>query len=380
MNNKIKFLSLCALTALASCSSNDDANEFNVAEVQIGNSDVEIRLSSGARTRASIESDGTGAFEAQGIGVFCLAKENLSINEYELPINWNRNIPNDHWSIWMDNVESNAVIEEGSTSIHWADPEAVYMYPTGNWHSYDFYAYHPYQPTVNLDGEVFSTDIELDGTQDVIWGRATSEAPYAFSAKYFRNPASVAPVVSFSHRFARITFTLVAGVGKDGTTTEAKTMGVKSVELINMPSKANLIIADRNNPENNGKITTDWDRNLITYELLDNDDQEFPELVSESNQGYWVTDEEQKLGQGFLIPVPEEGHTMQIRTILQNRSGYVFDKTEYPIDLLLKPGFQFEAGKSYNIKMIVNGPETVVLKATLAGWEDAGDSMIDREY
>ncbi len=380
MNNKIKFLSLCALTALASCSSNDDANEFNVAEVQIGNSDVEIRLSSGARTRASIESDETGAFEAQGIGVFCLAKENLSINEYELPINWSRDIPNDHWSIWMDNVKSNAVIEDSSTSIHWADSEAVYMYPTGNWHSYDFYAYHPYQPTVNLDGEVFSTDIELDGTQDVIWGRATSEASYAFSAKYFRNPVSEVPVVKFSHRFARITFTLVAGVGKDGTTTEAKTMGVKSVALINMPSKANLIIADRNNPENNGKITTDWENNLIAYNLLDNDDQDFPELVSESNLGYWVTDEEQKLGQGFLIPVPEEGHKMQIRTILQNRSGYVFDKTEYPIDLLLKPDFKFEAGKSYNIKMIINGPESVVLKATLTGWEDAGDSMIDREY
>lgn len=380
MNNKIKLLGLCALSALASCSSNDDANDFNESEVHIGNSDVEIRLSSGAATRASIESDGAGAFEAQGIGVFCLAKAKLAVNESELPIQWDRNIPNDHWSIWMDNVKSNAEIEEGSTSIKWADPAAVYMYPTGNWHSYDFYAYHPYQETVTLQGEVFSTDIALDGTQDVIWGRATSDADYAFSAKYFRNQASVAPVVSFLHCFSRITFTLVAGVGKDGTTKDAKTMGVKSVELINMPSKATLIIADRQTPANNGKITTNWEENLVSYNLLDNNDQDFPELVSESNLGYWVTDEEQKLGQGFLIPVPDEGHKMQIRTILQNRDGQVFDKTEYPIDLLLKPGFKFEAGKSYNIKMIINGPESVVLKASLAGWIDAGDSMFDREY
>ena len=172
----------------------------------------------------------------------------------------------------------------------------------------------------------------------------------------------------------------MAGVGKDGTTKDAKTMGVKSVELINMPSKATLIIADRQTPANNGKITTNWEENLVSYNLLDNNDQDFPELVSESNLGYWVTDEEQKLGQGFLIPVPDEGHKMQIRTILQNRDGQVFDKTEYPIDLLLKPGFKFEAGKSYNIKMIINGPESVVLKASLAGWIDAGDSMFDREY
>lgn len=380
MKNKFKFLGLCAVVLLASCSSDDDANRFDGSEVNIGNSDVEILLSSGARTRGSVESDESGAFEVDGIGVFCLAKGNLGINEYELPINWSRDVSNDHWSIWMDNVKSDAVIEGGSTSIHWADPEAVYMYPTGNWHSYDFYAYYPYQEDVNIAGEVLSADIILDGTQDVIWGRATSEEANAYSAKYFRGASSVAPNVAFSHRFTRLTFTLAAGIGKDGTTAQAKTMGVKSVELVNVPSKATLTIADRYNPENNGKIDADWTNNLISYNLLDTLDLEFPELNSELDLGYWVKDEECKLGQGFLFPVPEAGHTMRIRTILQNRDGYVFDKTEYPIDLLLNDGFQFEAGKSYNIKIIVNGPESVVLKATLTGWVDSGDSMIDREY
>lgn len=371
------------MALMSSCSSDslDDAPSIDTSKVKVENSDVEIHLStSSVRTRASVDSDEDGSFSLDSLGVFCLAKGDLNVNPVELPINWSRYVSNDHWSIWMDNVKSNAVKESNGTAIKWADPEAIYMYPTGNWHSYDFYAYYPYQPYTDVDGEVVSATISLDGTQDIIWGRTSSEDPLAYSAKYFRSSAAQSPALSMSHRLMRITFSIVAGRDSTGSKDAAKTMGVKSLKLIDVPSQAKLIIADRHNPENDGKIEADWNWNLTQYDLKDPEDAPFPELDAEENLGYWVKDNEQTLGQGFLLPVPEDGHTFRIHVVLQNKDGIVFDLHEYPIDLALKDGFKFEAGKSYNVRITINGPEEIKLKASLRQWEQVNDSMDDREF
>ena len=207
------------MALMSSCSSDsaDDAPSIDTSKVKVENSDVEIHLStSSVRTRASVDSDDDGSFSLDSMGVFCLAKADLNINPVELPINWSRYVSNDHWSIWMDNVKSNAVKDATGTSIKWADSTAVYMYPTGNWHSYDFYAYYPHQPYTDVNGEVVSATINLDGTQDIIWGRTSSDDQYAYSAKYFRTQGAQSPALSMSHRLMRITFSIVAGRDKDG--------------------------------------------------------------------------------------------------------------------------------------------------------------------
>lgn len=371
------------MALMSSCSSDsaDDAPSIDTSKVKVENSDVEIHLStSSVRTRASVDSDDDGSFSLDSMGVFCLAKGDLNVNPVELPINWSRYVSNDHWSIWMDNVKSNAVKDATGTSIKWADTTAVYMYPTGNWHSYDFYAYYPHQPYTDVSGEVVSATINLDGTQDIIWGRTSSDDQYAYSAKYFRTQGAQSPALSMSHRLMRITFSIVAGRDKDGSKELAKTMGVKSLKLIDVPSQAKLIIADRHNPENDGKIEADWNWNLTQYSLMDPADAPFPELDAETGEGYWVEEGEQTLGQGFLLPVPEDGHTFRIHVVLQNKDGIVFDLHEYPIDLALKDGFKFEAGKSYNVRITINGPEEIKLKASLRQWEQVNDSMDDREF
>lgn len=381
MRKQLLYAGMAVMALMSSCSSDDSVESVDVSQVKVENSDVEIHLStSSVRTRASVESDDDGSFAVDSMGVFCLAKADLNVNPVELPINWSRYVSNDHWSIWMDNVKCNAVKDASGTAIKWADKDAVYMYPTGNWHSYDFYAYYPYQQSTDVSGEVVSTTIALDGTQDVIWGRTESDEQYAYSAKYFRNNKAKSPALSMSHRFMRITFSIIAGRDSTGSKEPAKTMGVKSLSVVNVPAYAKLIIADRYNPENDGKIEADWNYGLTSYDMKDAGDAAFPELDAEKELGYWVKEDEQTVGQGFLLPVPEEGHTFRIHVVLQDKSGRVFDLNGYPIDLALKEGFTFEAGKSYNVRIAINGPEEIKLRASLKGWESVEDSMDDREF
>ena len=371
LNSILYGLAVLGAAFLQGCS-NDNEETFDVKNVHVENSDVEIHLSTGSvNTRASVESDDNHAFEVEGIGVFCLAKGDLNINPRELPINWIRNSANDSWSVWMDNVAANAVIEGTRTALRWQDDEATYWYPTGNWHSYRFYGYYPRQEEVNLDNEVFTAEIAMDGTQDVIWGRTASglDEDKAYSAYFFRQYGEVEqPTIPFTHRLMRLTFSFVAGPDANGSTETAKTMGFQSLELFDVPSKVTLVVADRNDSENEGKIIADWDNNLTAYNLLDPNDQPLPELDAAAGTGYWTTDDEQTLGQGFLVPVPEDGHTLQIRAILQNKDGQVFNLHEYPMDINLAPGTKFEAGKSYNAKIIVNGPRIIEIFASLAPW------------
>lgn len=366
MKKRFVYIGIASLLILASCS-NEETQLSSTNTVKVTDSNVQIQLSSATLpSRASVETTANGLFNAEGLGIFCLAQNHLNINTQNLPISWTRNDNEDTWSIWIDNAKANTVINDTQTAINiqWADPQASYWYPDGNWHSYQFYGYYPYQENVSLQDEVFTTDIALDGTQDVIWGRTLSEVQYAYSARYFQGTKKEQPSLAFSHRFMRITFTLVAGVNSSGSSTTAKKLGVKSLELTNMPSTATLTIADRNTPANEGIITCDWEQNLVNYILKDANDTDLATLNATDRKGYWAEDDEQTLGQGFLVPVPQAGHSLQIHALLQNTNGELFDRYG---TLTTKPGQTFQAGKSYNVKITIKGPEDVEIEGPSGG-------------
>ena len=74
MKSKKSLLAIAAMALFVSCSNEDDKSVNNEFSGIIENSNVEILLSTGGHTRGSIESDANGLFEAEGLGIFCLAK------------------------------------------------------------------------------------------------------------------------------------------------------------------------------------------------------------------------------------------------------------------------------------------------------------------
>ena len=387
MKKQLLFLSMAAVAALTSCS-NDDAPEAPV-DVPVGMSEVPIRLSTGVQgTRASIESDGNGLFEVDGLGIYALARTVMQVNPAPLPISWAGDAPGTKtYGVLLENLEANAVKNEQGTltNIEFADGQ-TYYYPMGNWYTYGFYGYYPRTENIEATATSRVANITITGKEDVIYGKAVSDEAYAYSARYFRQEGNrdKVPAMQFEHKLMRLTFSAVPAPDIEGGSSyvSALNMKVMGVRVQGVPVEGKLVVADYTNPENDGKLTFNWDDTLAMrdLELLDANDQPlnpdsyYMELSDSAPM-------EKGIGQGILLPVPEQGsgYTYKVAVTLADRDGNVYE-CEYPQQLELSEGASFEAGKSYNVRMTINGPKVVAMTANLTQWADGEGEITGIEF
>ena len=387
MKKQLLFLSMAAVAALTSCS-NDDAPEAPV-DVPVGMSEVPIRLSTGVQgTRASIESDGNGLFEVDGLGIYALARTVMQVNPAPLPISWAGDAPGTKtYGVLLENLEANAVKNEQGTltNIEFADGQ-TYYYPMGNWYTYGFYGYYPRTENIEATATSRVANITITGKEDVIYGKAVSDEAYAYSARYFRQEGNrdKVPAMQFEHKLMRLTFSAVPAPDIEGGSSyvSALNMKVMGVRVQGVPVEGKLVVADYTNPENDGKLTFNWDDTLAMrdLELLDANDQPlnpdsyYMELSDSAPM-------EKVIGQGILLPVPEQGsgYTYKVAVTLADRDGNVYE-CEYPQQLELSEGASFEAGKSYNVRMTINGPKVVAMTANLTQWADGEGEITGIEF
>lgn len=377
----------CILGAslLASCSSESELAQGGDSDVltasqwshQIANSNVEINLGSGVKgTRASIQNDDDNLFELNGIGLFCLATAKNNVNPNEANISYAEGSTGFKYSVWLNNEEVNAKkdAESNVTNLKWADEGKKY-YPTGNWHKYAFYGYYPKQEAGNItytENQISVSYTNLDGTKDIIYGKAKNDADYAYSAYWFRQEAHAndVPTVAFNHKLVLLDFAIKPGSDKDA----AKTMGVTKVEVVKVPTTGSLIIADKETPAYEGVMVFDWENSLQDIALKAAEDAEleteFTEYsVDNTKKALWVTDDEKTIGEGVLVPVPDydtnNSYRYQIKVTMMDKDGNIFEP-EYPMDLVTTDNL--EAGHKYKVTMTINGPKEITLNATLTKW------------
>lgn len=379
---------------LASCSSESELADNGASDAltstqwshQIANSNVEIKFGSKIKgTRAIVESDDQQNFTLTNMGLFCLAIAKNNINPNEANIDYTQGSAGYKYSVWVDNAEVKTEKDAGKnkTILTWADGKKHY-YPTGNWHKYAFYGYYPKQDAANIiyDNKSVSVMFEdLDGTTDIIYGKAEDlTTPYAYSAYYFRQEGNEdkVPTVAFAHKLMRLTFAIKPG-GKDKEA--AKTMGVTKVEVVKVPTKGTLILADKDAPANAGYINFDWTTTADLALKAKTDatgtgaglEPEFTAYdTTNETKACWVKDDEVNIGQGIMIPVPDydtnPDYKYQLKITLINKDGQVFEP-EYPMDLNTN-GKEFAAGTSYKVTMTINGPKEIQLNATLEKWQE----------
>lgn len=383
---------------MASCSSESELADNGASDAltstqwshQIANSNVEIKFGSKIKgTRAIVESDDQQNFTLTNMGLFCLAIAKNNINPNEANIDYTQGSAGYKYSVWVDNAEVKTEKDDGNnkTILTWADGKKHY-YPTGNWHKYAFYGYYPKQDAANIIYDKKSVSVmfeDLDGTTDIIYGKAEDlNTPYAYSAYYFRQEGNEdkVPTVAFAHKLMRLTFAIKPG-GKDKEA--AKTMGVTKVEVVKVPTKGTLILADKDAPANAGNINFDWDTPADLADLalkakteatsteqkgLEPDFTAYDE--TNAHKACWVKDDPVDIGQGIMIPVPDyennPDYKYQLKITLINKDGQVFEP-EYPMDLNTN-GNEFAAGTSYKVTMTINGPKEIQLNATLEKWQE----------
>ena len=379
---------------MASCSSESELADNGASDAltstqwshQIANSNVEIKFGSKIKgTRAIVESDDHQNFTLTNMGLFCLAIAKNNINPNEANIDYTHGSAGYNYSVWVDNAEVKTEKDDGNnkTILTWADGKKHY-YPTGNWHKYAFYGYYPKQDSANISYDNKSVSVMfkgLDGTTDIIYGKAEDlNTPYAYSAYYFRQEGNEdkVPTVAFAHKLMRLTFAIKPG-GKDKEA--AKTMGVTKVEVVKVPTKGTLTLADKDAPANAGYINFDWTTTADLALKAKTDasgtgeglEPEFTAYdASNETKACWVKDDEVNIGQGIMIPVPDyennPDYKYQLKITLINKDGQVFEP-EYPMDLNTN-GKEFAAGTSYKVTMTINGPKEIQLNATLEKWQE----------
>ena len=383
---------------MASCSSESELADNGASDAltstqwshQIANSNVEIKFGSKIKgTRAIVESDDHQNFTLTNMGLFCLAIAKNNINPNEANIDYTQGSAGYKYSVWVDNAEVQTEKDDGNnkTILTWADGKKHY-YPTGNWHKYAFYGYYPKQDAANIIYDKKSVRVmfqNLDGTTDIIYGKAEDlNTPYAYSAYYFRQEGNEdkVPTVAFAHKLMRLTFAIKPG-GKDKEA--AKTMGVTKVEVVKVPTKGTLVLADKDVPANAGSINFDWNNKDDLADLalkakteatsteqkgLEPDFTAYDE--TNAHKACWVKDDPVDIGQGIMIPVPDyennPNYKYQLKITLINKDGQTFEP-EYPMDLNTN-GKEFAAGTSYKVTMTINGPKEIQLNATLEKWQE----------
>lgn len=388
MNISKILLPLATVVLTTACSSDDEVTK---SPIVVGNSDVEVRLSTGGGTRASIESNAQGLFEANGMGIFMLATADMEVNPDEGVLDWRPEV--NPYTTWLNNVEANAVINSDSTAtdIVWADKKAKW-YPVGNWYSYRFYGYYPRTNWYEIQQQrLYVTFTGLNGTQDIIWGRSEGadlsdeHEKYRYSARYFRQKGygEKVPSLALEHKMLRMQF-YIQGIEdenaeEDSKYASANAMTIDTIMVVNMPTIARMVIANLEDDKEEGTLYPDWGTRLADIGVRGENDGPF-EKAQVNN------DDLIKVGQPILLPVLDETAASEgitkysVRVRLRNNTGVVFDD-EKPLELNIVSISKFEAGKTYKVVLKIAGPKQISLQAKLAGWEDAEDDSIkDLEF
>jgi hypothetical protein len=388
--NKYLFILVFVGTALFSaCSSDDLMTGFSPEEerdlvVEAGmDSDIPITLGSmGSRcsgmTRSPLDSE-DGLFEtyydpenpsaSQYLGVYCLARgKQVDAPSYiGNDIMWSAAYASSYpYANWMTNKPAR-VKNDGSVEFMKDDFTSTkdYYYPFGNWYQYDFYAYYPRQASVITNARSCSVIINIDGSQDIIWGKAsrddivsdpvTNANVKAYSSKYLRLTGNE-PEFDFDHKLTQFVFYVKPNSASVSQlqTDEIKVTDMKMKEVY---KKLKLIIASKDANLTEGVISE-----LSEYgdvKLWNGDTEAFsggakPVVPASYNPADEST-HKTYIGYAMVPPsalIEGKGHSQfKVYILLKNRTNDTYKEIT---KVLVPPTGGYVAGRKYEIVLDIH--------------------------
>lgn len=380
------------------------------------------------------------------LGIFMLAKnvcdQSISdgtFSEYipynKLAVDWTSPVSpvsqayNDVWSVYLDNVRAKAeYIKEETTDP--AHPDTIgtklvfnpadvdvtdshRFYPMGAYHNYWFYGYAPHNgATITKESSrVVATFSNLNGTQDVIYGRAKPDAAdvnktYAYSAKYFRFAENRDPItdeakpveVGFSHKMMMVRLKITAGgtpintniANTDRNYLNAYNTTVENISFTNVPAEMELVLANNLDNEEDGKFMPKSGTTRDRWYTLDVNKKPEPKYF-----GSYTADNRQQfldeyatnvLGTennvpdtitagNLLLPVikglKEEPYMISLKLKYQNTSLSMLVPMRLPVGVDDYNDDYFKEGRIYDVVLKIFNPESINLNATLNPWIEA---------
>lgn len=390
---------VASLGLLASCSSDDDLSTGGKNDLQ------QIKIGMGVQTTVGA-TKGTGSvgsvgaennkWAGQTINIYMFYKGTLDLAKWD-----------DGIAIY-DNAKFNAPTA-ASTGLATAADHSVKYYPTQS--SFDFWGYRlddaiQGEPAVSEDGTKQEVGFELNGSQDIMVGKATPDeedlAKCADETKIYSAYAArrgVQPDIVFKHLLSRLVFSITGG-NKDACDDES---GVK-VTAIKVKSKytGKLIVAYTPDAEvTNELVPTEDVKDLVLMQRATDDTNGNNKLIAlEAKNPEWDTEADKakktNIGEAILA-VPADNYELTIELSqkvkiqeaysepnpeggepINHPAEYDFKNFSYT-DVIKLTDDVFKAGYSYNVNITVFGLSEIKINTTLTPWEDGGNIDMNPE-
>lgn len=396
---------------------NDDTlggnGEQNVSEQQIRLGVASSKVQTRGTGTVGGMNDTENVWAGQTLWVYMLQKGSMDLAYYKAPAVGGVVTPD---AKVFDNKEfkaPNAADNTNSGLATTADNTIAYYPVSGN---YDFWGYRvddaavggtPVVKTVDDAGtEVEANaatkrvvDIEIDGSQDIMAGKAAPSADevtklgnYAdnfYSAYAARK--GVQPNITFNHLLTRFTFEVragskaTAGLPAGGNTDAVKVTGVS----VGSKTTGTLTVAYTGETKAAADLLTfTGDASALTLKQRDAAlaDNNAPLVALEPVSLTWTDDAATigdviKVGEALLVAPGETEYPLTIslsQDVLEQLTGAkVTRPLEQKATIKMDGTKKFEPGKSYKVTITVYGLEGIEVTATLVPWADGGSIDID---
>ena len=265
---------MALVAALSSCTKdsaieNDNNNGTNLDLNP--NAPVAIQLGAGSNISAGVEEQPksravVNAWNNTTVGIYALSKAG----------GWkDTQNPNDPTVLW-ENVKgtiasgTEGTITDFDLSKEDGGKQDGY-YPNQGTLNYNFYGYYLSdtpdewtKPTIDETGKIVTTTFTIDGTDDVLWGKAEAQtlngidddsgSTYdGYNAKYFRKGANAeTPEITFKHLLTQLQF----HVYKSASFEAGQTLYLRSIKVTEVNTNLTLTIADVSGANGEGKLGT----------------------------------------------------------------------------------------------------------------------------
>lgn len=413
---KMFFFALAAAGMLTACSNDDTLGgngEQNVSEQQIRLGVASSKVQTRGTGTVGGMTDAENVWAGQTLWVYMLQKGSMDLAYYKAPAVGGVATPDVEVFNNKKFTAPDAANNTKSGLATTADGTIAYYPVSGN---YDFWGYRvddaagatPVVKTVDDTGAAVEAnvatkrvvDIEIDGSQDIMAGKAEPSADevtklgnYAdnfYSAYAARK--GVQPNITFNHLLTRFTFEVragskaTAGLPAGGNTDAVKVTGVS----VGSKTTGTLTVAYTGATKEAAELLT-FTGDASPLKLMQRD-----ETVADNNAALidlkpvtltWPATGEAtvgdaiKVGEALLVAPGETEYPLTI-----NLSQDVLEKVgevkvtkplEQKATIKMDGTKTFQPGKSYKVTITVYGLEGIEVTATLVPWADGGSIDID---
>lgn len=410
------FLFALAAAGMLTACSNDDTlggnGEQNVSEQQIRLGVASSKVQTRGTGTVGGMTDAENVWAGQTLWVYMLQKDSMDLAYYKAPAVGGVATPDVEVFNNKKFTAPDAANNTKSGLATTADGTIAYYPVSGN---YDFWGYRvddaagatPVVKTVDDTGAAVEAnvatkrvvDIEIDGSQDIMAGKAVPSADevaklggYAdnfYSAYAARK--GVQPNITFNHLLTRFTFEVragskaTAGLPAGGNTDAVKVTGVS----VGSKTTGTLTVAYTGaTKEAADLLTFTGDASPLTLKqrsatAVDNNE---PLVALEPVTLTWTDDaatigDVLKVGEALLVAPGETEYPLTIALSQDVLQKVGETKVTMPLEqkatIKMDGVKKFEPGKSYKVTITVYGLEDIRVTVTLVPWADGGSIDID---